>query len=106
MEDNKKIEILKKLLGINDIEARILIELLNKNGMSVMELSMRLNIDRSYVQKSIRNLLRRRIIDRYQKNLIRGRCYIYFISKRKLKQRLKRELRGFLKEVECFINEL
>ncbi len=104
MEDTKKIEILQNLLKISVLESKIILKLLKKNGLRVSELAYELNVDRTYVQKAIRNLIRKRLIDRYQKNLKKGRCYVYFISKRRLKRRLKRELKRTIKLLDEFIS--
>ncbi len=106
MEDVKKIEVLKKVLNLSEIEAKIVLELLSRNGLDSKELSKRLNVDVSYIRKALKKLLRRKIIDRYQKNLVKGRSYLYFVSKDKLKKRIRREFRNFSKYVFDFLNSL
>ncbi|MFX1326775.1 MAG: helix-turn-helix domain-containing protein [Promethearchaeota archaeon] len=57
-------ELFKCILGLNEIEAKIFCVLLKNQDLTTSQLTEKIEMDRSSIQKAVKNLLRLRLIKR------------------------------------------
>ncbi len=92
----KEEDLIKCAFDINKTSYKILRFLLKKKGkLKIREISSELGLKRCSVQKSLKNLLEKRLISRSQKNLEKGGYVFYYYCKNKkeIKDRIKNLLK-------------
>ncbi len=88
----KEEDLIKCAFDINKTSYKILrILLKNKKKLKIQEISQELGLKRCSVQKSLKNLLDKKLISRSQKNLEKGGYVFYYYCKNKaeIKDRIK-----------------
>lgn len=101
-------EIIKCSLDLSKTQYAVFDFLLSKRGRyTVKEISQELSLDRTTVQKAVKELLRKELVERFQDNLERGGyTFVYRIeSKEKIKKRLRNIIRDWCKSAEKEIKE-
>lgn len=96
-------ELIRCSLDMSKAEYKIFVYMLgNKNTFTVKELSKKLGLDRTSIQKSLKGLMERRILERRQKNLSKGGyVYVYRIKdKEEIKYKVLETMRRWFKQAE------
>jgi len=84
-----KNELIFCLLGLNELEGRVLLFLLQNPNAKIMEISKSLSRHRTSIQKTVNQLINKGLIMRKSVNLRRGYNFIYYsIPKQKIKRNL------------------
>lgn len=103
-------EIIKCSLGLTRAEISLFYFFIEKNNsnFSTDELSHKLKLDLSTVQRGVKKLREKNIIVQSQHNLSTGGYYYYYKSNSKVKVReiLKSIIKDWSKNVECAINKI
>ena len=91
-------ELIRCSFNLNKTEYKILIFLLKNKGkiFTISQLSKRMRLERSTIQKGIKNLTEKRLVKRLQKNLSGG-GYIYLYQV-KNEQEIKSKMTDIIKE--------
>jgi len=97
------LEIATMLYNLNQTEI-LIVEFLMKTKskhVTIMDITNQLKLDRSTIQKAIKNLLNIGLIERFPCSCTGRKChYIYETSKERVKRVLKKKLTEMLKEIE------
>lgn len=101
-------ELIKCSFGLNKTEFNVLQFLLTQNSEnSLMDLSKKMDLDRTTVQKAVKGLLAKELIKRFQINL-NGGGYLFVYKpkdKREIKEKMKLTLNSWVKNVDDEINK-
>ncbi len=102
-------DLIRCAFQLNKTEYKVLLFLLKeKKETGIKKIAKSLNLKRCSIQKAVKNLLKKELIKRTQKNLSSG-GYLFFyssINKKSLKERLKNLLYGWYKGAEKAIGRL
>lgn len=97
------LEIATILYNLNQTEIMIIEFLLNSKSdhITVVDITKSLNLDRTTIQKAIKNLLNIGFVERKPCSCTGRKChFVYSTTKNKIKNVLRRKLKQMLKEVE------
>ncbi len=95
--------------NLNKTEYNILIFLLKKNKKcSVIQIAEAINLERTTVQKAIKNLSNKKLVRKWKRNLAKGGClYLYIvIDKKDIKKNMLNIIYRWYQEVEKQIKSL
>ena len=101
-------DIMRCSFGLTKTEHKILLNLLkSESENSVKSISAELSLERSTVQKAIKTLIKKGLIERKQYNLDEGgfRFYYHSIPKQDIKQKLLKSVRDWHSSVERMIDK-
>jgi len=102
-------ELIRCSFDLNKTEYNVLIFLLRNDKMlTVSEISKAMRLERTTVQKAIKNLVDKRLAKRIQKNLLRG-GYVFLYkpyNKNEIKNKMKEITYKWYKSVEEHIDKL
>lgn len=104
-----KKDLLKCTFALNKTEYNVLNFLLKKEGeYTTIQISEPMELDRTTIQKAIRCLVDKKLVNRKQKNISGGGyTFLYTIINRKqIKNRVKKTVRNWCKGIEESINEI
>ena len=88
-------DILKCSFNLNKSEYKLLLHLLEQNkSMTASQTAQKLGLDRTTIQKAIKPLLKKGLVERMQENLPRG-SYV-FKYKAKSKQEIKNQTKAMI----------
>ena len=84
-------QVLRCSFGLSNPEFRILKVLLSKGERSVEEIGDELGKDRTTIQRSIKNLVQKKLVKRKQYNLENGGYQFYYLpqDKEEIKEKIK-----------------
>jgi len=101
-------EIITCSLGLNKSEYDVFKFLLQYNAKTVVQIAAGLGKDRSLVQKAIKKLLKKDIVERRQHNIRKGGyVFVYSLkSKKILKKRIMQNVNGWCSAVRQRIKRL
>ncbi len=101
-------QIIRCSFELNKTEYKIFSLLLKNKDMSVKEISRKLGLTRTSVQKAIKTLLNKSLVRRFQRNLSGGGYqYIYNLNdKQKIKLQIKKILDSWCNSVQKIISKL
>lgn len=104
-----KEDLLRCSFGLNKTEYNVMIFLLDDdNYMTTFDIAKKMKLERTTVQKAIKNLVEKNIVSRKQENLDKG-GYIFFYKihkKEEIKYMLKKIVNDWHRKVEKFIDSL
>jgi len=93
LDSLNKNELILCLLGLNELEGKVLLFLLKNPNSRVIEVSESLGKHRTSVQKTLSQLINRGVIMRKAVNMRRGYNFVYYsISKEKIKESLLKDV--------------
>lgn len=98
----KLAEIIKCSFDLNKTEYNLLLFLINSNKeMTIKEISEKLSLDRSTIQKAIKSLTEKEVIKRIQSNLENGGYLFSYVTKNKseIKARILQSVDGWHESV-------
>lgn len=101
-------DIMRCSFALTKTEHKILMHLLKSNSEnSITAISKRLSLERSTVQKAVKTLLEKGLIERKQQNLSEGgfRFYYSSIPKKEIKNKLLNSVRDWHSSVERMIDK-
>jgi len=99
-----KNDVIKCILGLNDIEIKIFCNISN-DGVDVKYLMKKVKRDRTTVQRCLKNLIASGIVSRKSLNLRRGRKFVYFpVSDEKLNEILITRINEYSESLKKIIN--
>ncbi len=104
-----KEDIIKCAFALNKTEYNLLIFLLKKERKyTVYQISELLKLDRTTIQKAIKNLADKELVKKTQRNAPGGgRSFLYSIeTKKEIKDKIKNLISKWCEEVEDAINKL
>ncbi len=99
-------KVLKCSFGLNNTEFRIL-RFLFKKDLTVSELSVKLNKNKSTIQRSLQKMINKQLVTKHQRNLKRGGYVFYYraVSKDKIKERINQIFDGFKQAVTKAVHD-
>ena len=102
-------ELVRCSFSLNKTEYNVLIFLLRKDSLfSIPQISKMMKLERSTIQKAIKNLLSERLVKRTQNNLSKG-GYIFLYkpnNKNEIKNRMREITSRWYKKIEESIDKL
>lgn len=104
-----KEELIKCALGLNKTDYNLLVFLLkNEKEKTAYQISELMELDRTTIQKSVKNLLDKGLVKRIQRNISGGGyTFLYKINdKNEIKYKIKKVIRKWSKGVEESISKL
>jgi len=104
-----KEDLIKCTFALNKTEYNLLIFLLQKEKKyNAIQISELMELDRTTIQKAIKNLVDKELVKKTQKNISGGGyTFLYLIEDKKvIKDKIKEVIRKWCKGVECAISEL
>ncbi|MCK4247891.1 MAG: hypothetical protein KAV48_01735 [Methanomicrobia archaeon] len=106
LDSLNKNELILCLLGLNELEGKVLLFLLKNPNSRVVDISESLGKHRTSVQKTLSQLINRGLIMRKAINLRRGYNFVYYpISKEKIKENLLKDVETWSELVKGRIME-
>jgi predicted transcriptional regulator len=102
-------DLIRCTFALNKTEYNLLIFLLEKEKKyTAHQISELMKLDRTTIQKAIKNLVDKQLVKRRQKNISEGGyTFLYLIEdKKEIKNKIKNVIHNWCKGVEDAINEL
>jgi predicted transcriptional regulator len=101
-------ELITCSLGLNKSEYDVFRFLLNHDSAAVIQIAAWLEKDRSLVQKAIKELLKKKIIERRQRNIEKGGyVFVYSLkSKKALKKKIMKNVNSWCSAARQKVREL
>ena len=102
-----KEELIRCSFNLNKTEYNVLIFLLENEGKhTILDISKKMNLERTTIQKAIKNLVKNDLVKRTQINLPKGGYIFYYEinNKKNIKYRMKKIVYNWYKSVEDVIN--
>jgi len=104
-----KEDLIKCAFALNKTEYNLLMFLLKKDrNFTAIQISTLMKLDRTTIQKAIKKLVDKELVDRKQKNVPGGGyTFLYLIEdKKEIKNKIKDVIHKWCKSVEDVINEV
>jgi len=105
----KQEELIRCSFNLNKTEYNVLMFLLKKNRKcSVIQISEAMKLERTTVQKALKNLLTKKLVKKWKRNLTKGGClYLYMvINKEEIKKNMRDIIHNWYREIEKQIKSL